>query len=147
MFFLPTPFDRDTAQKNRWLWGSRSPERYYLWTPLNPSMFKVGNTSQNGGHGPCFWPQQIFWSGAVARFISVLPPSLDPQLNPSEIFPWGDPGCLVVLGPGEFWIFWIHFLGKPVPRGGGWLCPHEWTGFVRFRKESLVMVAWPGTSS
>jgi hypothetical protein len=114
MFFLPTPFDRDTAQKNSWLWGSRSPDLYYLWTP---ACSKLGTPAKMGDMAHAYHPNSRSFGpvGAVARFTRVLPPSLDPQLNPSEIFPWGDPGCLVVLGPGEFL---DPFFGETCPMRG-----------------------------
>ena len=147
MFFLPTPFDRDTAQKNSWLWGSRSPDLYYLWTP---ACSKLGTPAKMGGHGPCLSPQQqIFWSSwrrsQVHQGTATKP---RPATEPLRDFSVGRPRLLGGFRTGG--VFGSIFWGNLSHEGDGY-APMNEQGFryrfVRFCKESLVMVAWAGTSS
>jgi hypothetical protein len=112
--------------------------------PVNPSMFKVGNTSQNGGHGPCLSPQQqIFWSSwrrsQVHQGTATKP---RPATEPLRDFSVGRPRLLGGFRTGG--VFGSIFWGNLSHEGDGY-APMNEQGFryrfVRFCKESLVMVA------
>ena len=117
MFFLPTPFDRI---RSRYCAKKQLTLRLSLARPLLPvnPMFKVGNTSQNGGHGPCFEnpQQQIFWSSwrhsQVHQGTATKP---RPATEPLRDFSVGRPRLLGGFRTG----------GGNMCHGGGWLWFHE----------------------